>query len=626
MKKNILGIKGFAMSELLAASIVILLLFSILFANYLPLVSEFENRILYTDVTANYGAFYVRKIYKTALEDSQVKATLNDGLTHDSYYTVYKKSSIDEAQLVSGELKSQLEDIIDEYDIEEIIITNYKLDNLKGRNQEANAPTRYKKSSGSLYNYINYLPYYSLAVYEGKVAEPYRIILKSKSGFATTQILPDPLTPVSCFEFDKNSLNTGKFIITNYHKGCGQNVDITPNEITIGTGSNAKTGIITAIMGDDETKKGAFQDKEITSINLSKNITSIGDYAFKDNNIKKFSFKYNAPGVTTIGKYAFSNNKLTNISIPSNLTKISEGAFANNYLLQAIEFDYDSTTPDKYIPKNMFGLEGNTGKTNNYLIELVIPANITSIQANAFKNIQFSSIRFENSDSNPSRLHTIETSAFGIDEELFDNLDPNNYISLSIPHTVQKISSSAFENVKIEALVFETNSTPDGKEHSSLETIGNSAFKVKVKETDETKIETRSIKIPVSVTTIGNQAFENQALSGIVFDSLTENSNLSTIGDFAFSGNKFKTFIIPQNLITDGTYIGKNIFGDNYTLGNNTTDIIINSNISLVTNWNNTWCKAFYGDSGCTEAVSTNGPISIYKNGSNTKYITYIDN
>lgn len=643
MKKNIFGIKGFAMSELLAASIVILLLFSILFANYLPLVSEFENRSLYTNVTANYGAFYVRKIYIEALEYSDIKETLDEGLTTNSYYTAYKSSNSNQFGLVSGKLERQLIDIINEYDIEEIIISNYKLDDLKGKNQNGSSRRKYEKSSGSLYNYIKYLPYHTLSKYEKKISEPYRIILKSKYGYATTQILPDPLTPVDCFEFDNDSLDTGKFIITNYNQECGKIVDITPYEISLNIRNTVKKGRITSITGDEKTGKGAFEGKQIEKINLSRNITSIGDNAFKDNNIKEFKLKYNAPGVTTVGNYAFKNNKLTDITIPNKLIKIGKGAFANNYSLESIKFEYDSSTQDIVIPAELFALDYNTSKLKNNLIDLSIPSNITSIGDSAFKNIQFSSIKFENEvgSGNSSKLKTIKTSAFELDERLFDN-KPENYIALSIPSTVETIYANAFKNVKIGGLVLETNQSADGIEHSNLRTIGNSAFKVKT--TDQTKINKqkfcnlgfgnntgstcqyiRKVKIPINVRTIGVEAFKNQALSEVVFDTDQEDSLLHKLEDGAFSGNSLTKFKIPKKLTTSETVVGKKIFGDNYTLGNNTGSIYIEMDLSNDQNWNNTWCKAFYGDSGCTSPVTKSGTSSVYKNGSNTKYITYIN-
>ena len=63
MKKRITNTKAFAMAELLVVSVIILILFSVLFSNYLPLVAQYENRINYNDVTAEYASFYVRKIY-----------------------------------------------------------------------------------------------------------------------------------------------------------------------------------------------------------------------------------------------------------------------------------------------------------------------------------------------------------------------------------------------------------------------------------------------------------------------------------------------------------------------------------------------------------------------------------
>ena len=47
MKKRLKCSKGFAMAELLAVCLIVLVLFSVLFSNYLPLVAQYENRINY---------------------------------------------------------------------------------------------------------------------------------------------------------------------------------------------------------------------------------------------------------------------------------------------------------------------------------------------------------------------------------------------------------------------------------------------------------------------------------------------------------------------------------------------------------------------------------------------------
>ena len=87
--------KGFAMAELLAVSIVLLFIFSILFSNYLPLLAEYETRLSYNDVTAQYAAHYIRKMYIEALNDTTqseiLKTTINPDINSKGFYSALNK-------------------------------------------------------------------------------------------------------------------------------------------------------------------------------------------------------------------------------------------------------------------------------------------------------------------------------------------------------------------------------------------------------------------------------------------------------------------------------------------------------------------------------------------------------
>ena len=166
--------KGFAMAELLAVCIVVLSIFTILFSNYLPLVAEYENRSVYNNVTAEYAAHHFRKMYAD-VSDTNFENFFKGTITSAGYATIYnsKDGTANYAYINENKAKK----LIQEYQIEEIIITTYKLENLKAK---------YPKE-GKLYNYINYLPTY--ANYEDNGKENYRIILKSSEfGYATTEI------------------------------------------------------------------------------------------------------------------------------------------------------------------------------------------------------------------------------------------------------------------------------------------------------------------------------------------------------------------------------------------------------------------------------------------------------
>ena len=137
MKKRITNTKAFAMAELLVVSVIILILFSVLFSNYLPLVAQYENRINYNDVTAEYASFYVRKIYKDAMDDIDIKNQIDEKIKN-GYYTVYSSTyNIKDFSFLNN--YRFLEDIISEYSIDEIVITTNDLSSIKEK-YERNKP------------------------------------------------------------------------------------------------------------------------------------------------------------------------------------------------------------------------------------------------------------------------------------------------------------------------------------------------------------------------------------------------------------------------------------------------------------------------------------------------------
>lgn len=185
--KKLRNEKGFAMAELLAVCIIVLGIFAVLFSNYLPLTAEYENRVTYNNVNAEYAATYIRKAFK----DVKVYDALKN-LDTTGYYTLYTCESGGGCEIKDGiftksdgtsrnseyeKKKNQIIKFINEYGIQEIIITKYKTKEVKDK----------YKSSGLLYNYIKYIPTFK----DSKVTKTgkYRIILKTKDyGYATVPL------------------------------------------------------------------------------------------------------------------------------------------------------------------------------------------------------------------------------------------------------------------------------------------------------------------------------------------------------------------------------------------------------------------------------------------------------
>ena len=597
MKKKLKSMKGFAMAELLAVSLVILVLFSVLFSNYLPLVAEYENRIMYNDVSAQYAAYYVRQIVKDAIDDENFSVEITT-INKDGYVSLFKDSDVNNANnkicmLASSKYndekaiessKKACNEMIALYDIKEVIVTKYSLADLKSNK-------KYKQNDGSLYEYIEYLPKYENTIYKDD-NDLYRIILKADNKYATTPVKVDYTTPGKCFTGTKYGGNN--LTITGYTENdsdCGKEVVISTKQISIkGSSGNTITGIIKKI-GDN-----AFNGKDINSIDFGK-VTEIGANAFENSNLSNInSFKESS--VTSIGVSAFKGTNLEEVNLPKKLNSIGDGAFSNITTLKSISLT------DSDIYSGSIGLFSDSGTSQGINVQFL--SNITTVGEKMFYNANIKLINF-------GSVVTIKKEAFAMKED-------NSGISLpvSIPPNVTTIGESAFENRKISSLNFASPARS-----SKLTTISKRAFAM-LDENDNALLS--FVKIPFSLTDLGESAFENRKINSLNIPFLTDiesipkkafyncgieqlsnsNTKITTIGESAFDGNTFsyhinnnKPVTIPETV----TIIGKNAFpmitGSSYNVSKNTFALVKN------------WCEVFQIDSCVNENVDGGNPHVI---------------
>ena len=216
--KKLRNEKGFAMAELLAVCIIVLGIFAVLFSNYLPLTAEYENRVTYNNVNAEYAATYIRKAFKDIKVGSLVK-----NLDEKTYYTLYAGGSLSVGNVFNDEENknklSQINKMIEQYGIQEIIITKFKTSEVKDEKKGG-----YKNGDGLLYNYIKYLP--TFKDYKVTKTGKYRIILKTKDyGYATV--------PLRYAEPNEPKLKDG-MIPVYYDNGQWKVADSTNESVTYG--------------------------------------------------------------------------------------------------------------------------------------------------------------------------------------------------------------------------------------------------------------------------------------------------------------------------------------------------------------------------------------------------------
>lgn len=599
MKKNIKSMDGFAMAELLTVSLIIVLLFSVLFANFLPLVGEYENRMTYNNVTAEYAAFQLRKIYMDAIAESNVgegkgKTVIDNAINTQGYFVVYN----DTKKILNGEGKyetvdpnvdvlpqknegatatsteddeeesddevnessalSDVKDLIRGYDIKEIIISKYVL------NGNDSGPKYlkkyYKKHSGSvtegtnqLYYYINYLPSYSKSRYAtGGVADPYRIIIKTGTyGYATMQLASDPPTDVRCFDLepttglngDKNaasklyySVKDSNGVYTNYKVGAGLIITKFRRNVV---GVNCKDTEI--VIGDQSVSDGKGNIGVIVGIANAEDNGGKGVFE-KLRGSEAITGISLSPSVKFIGSRAFAKNYIEEIEFSEDSSKglfyIGDEAFMNNRLT-SLSVPISDVSLGKGVFKN------NTTLTN---MELLINKMPNKANGNIVGNQLANSIVDSSGNPKPQKIVIPESMVQG---------NVKTPLDIDIPLVTSEIGAYAFQGLKIKDISFISETPPatgsgageviseeesDGDAQTHLTTIGEEAFYANISDYGSDEIPDLDINIPYTVKKIGNRAFASNKIKHLYFDGVgvestedTKKSLLQDIGQDAFN-------------------------------------------------------------------------------------------
>ncbi len=226
----------------------------------------------------------------------------------------------------------------------------------------------------------------------------------------TSIVLPEGLETIGDYAFYKNQITS--VIIPSSVTDMGEAVfygnkikSVTINSSGhIGYGTFANNEIDTLIFGDSahdiRITSHAFEDNNLTSLNLPDSVILIGDLAFAKNNIKTLSipnsvttcsasafrdneidsayidmsyitsYLFSSMGggsdinlksltlgehVQRIGKWAFNEGSITTITIPSSVTYIDDGAFSSNQIKTVIVKGKTSSSQFEHWNNSIFG-------------------------------------------------------------------------------------------------------------------------------------------------------------------------------------------------------------------------------------------------------------------------------
>lgn len=168
MKKS--NNKGFMMAELLAVVVVVLVVFTVLYTNFLPTKGEYEKRIEYNDLDSMYSLYYLRFYILKNIRNNHSTFTLNneyeDLLMQDS------KGNITCNTNYSSVIDNiSCDDLVKKLNIKSAIITKYKPSD---------------DYNGDLKDYLNFLDIKDSS--KDSSNELYRITIKTNTGYASSKL------------------------------------------------------------------------------------------------------------------------------------------------------------------------------------------------------------------------------------------------------------------------------------------------------------------------------------------------------------------------------------------------------------------------------------------------------
>lgn len=144
VKRKKINNKGFMLAETLVVSIFVMTIFSLIYANVLPLIAEYDKAKNYNNVDDTYRAHWARKLVLDGLDFSFFSQTWDKGYMDVTDCSLYTRN----------EMENWCNNYKSANDVDMIYLTTYPLIGLKSSVKSSNDYSRDFKE------YIKYLPNY----------------------------------------------------------------------------------------------------------------------------------------------------------------------------------------------------------------------------------------------------------------------------------------------------------------------------------------------------------------------------------------------------------------------------------------------------------------------------------
>ncbi|NCA66552.1 MAG: hypothetical protein EOM87_00660, partial [Clostridia bacterium] len=306
----------------------------------------------------------------------------------------------------------------------------------------------------------------------------------------------------------------------------------------VGNGKDINLPSVTSI-----GERALYNCSDLTAINISGSVTTIGSYAFAFNQSVEssvLSITFGAESnLVTIASYAFSGcSSLTGITLPSNASTIGNFAFENCRGLLTVS-----------LPANLTQLGESAFYKCSALTNVTLPSGIISIAKNLFK--ECTALLGVTLSANTEQIR--QGAFYGC----------SSLAGITLPSTVVAIGEYAFFNCSsMTSVIFNTNIITEinGYTFYNCSNIASISLPLSISKIGEYAfydcIGITNLSIPNNVTAINAHAFKGCSnLVGVVFGS---GSKLATLGESAFYGClRIVEIDLPETLIA----LGEGAFG-----------------------------------------------------------------